>query len=286
LKVKWIKTFQTAIGVVIGNIILAFTVAVFIVPKGIIMGGATGISLTISHYISANLSLIVLFVNGVLFLLGACVLGKKFAFTTIASTFMYPVFLSIIQNIPGLSNITDSDVLAVVYGGALLGLGMGLIIRVGASTGGTDILALVSERWFHLPVAVFLYIIDFIVLLFQAVFSDSEQILYGIANLVISTFVLNRIMLIGKSQIQLFIISKEYEKIREDVLKQMDAGATMVPIETGYENQIQKGVLCVINSRKLYAAKEIILAADPKAFVTISQVREVKGSYRGKMKLF
>ena len=84
-------------------------------------------------------------------------------------------------------------------------------------------------------------------------------------------------MLLGKSQIQLFIISDKYREIRQKVLTDIDAGVTMVDIETGYGEQKQQGVLCVIHSRKLYSVKEAIQEIDPKAFITITQINEVKG---------
>lgn len=162
MKKSWEKIIKTILGVLVGNLVLSFAVAAFIVPNGIIMGGATGIGLTISHYFQVNLSMIILAINAVLFVLGAVFLGKKFALTTIISSFIYPIFLSMAQSIPGIDKVTENNaMLAALYGGVLLGIGIGLVVRVGASTGGTDILALVLHKWFHVPVAVFLYIVDF-----------------------------------------------------------------------------------------------------------------------------
>lgn len=268
---------NTVFGVLVGNAILAFTVAAFIVPHGVIMGGATGIGLTIAHYVPVDLSIIIFIVNSILFVLGAAVLGKKFAVATIASTFIYPTFLSIVQKIPGIDGLTDNLMLATLYAGALIGVGIGLIVRVGSSTGGTDIVALVLNKWFHIPVAGLLYVIDFLVLGGQVFFSDTEQIMYGVLMLVLETAILNKVMLLGQSQIQLFIISEEYEHIREKMLKELDAGVTMVHIETGYGQENRKGVLCVIPNRKLYSVKELVQAIDPKAFITITQINEVRG---------
>lgn len=268
---------NTVFGVLVGNAILAFTVAAFIVPHGVIMGGATGIGLTIAHYVPVDLSVIIFIVNSILFVLGAVVLGKKFAIATIASTFIYPTFLSIMQKIPGIDGLTDNLMLATLYAGALLGVGIGLIVRVGSSTGGTDILALVFNKWFHIPMAGLLYVIDFLVLGGQILFSDTEQIMYGILMLVLETTILNKVMLLGQSQIQLFIISEEYEHIRKKMLKELDAGVTMVHIETGYGQENRKGVLCVIPNRKLYSVKELVQSIDPKAFITITQINEVRG---------
>ena len=269
------KHVNTVFGVLVGNAILAFTVVAFIVPHGVIMGGATGIGLTIAHYVPVDLSIIIFIVNSILFVLGAAVLGKKFAVATIASTFIYPTFLSIVQKIPGIDGLTDNLMLATLYAGALLGVGIGLIVRVGSSTGGTDIVALVLNKWFHIPVAGLLYVIDFLVLGGQVFFSDTEQIMYGVLMLVLETAILNKVMLLGQSQIQLFIISEEYEHIREKMLKELDAGVTMVHVETGYGQENQKGVLCIIPNRKLYSVKELVQSIDPKAFITITQINEV-----------
>lgn len=271
------KHVNTVFGVLVGNAILAFTVVAFIVPHGVIMGGATGIGLTIAHYVPVDLSIIIFIVNSILFVLGATVLGKKFAVATIASTFIYPTFLSIVQKIPGIDGLTDNLMLATLYAGALLGVGIGLIVRVGSSTGGTDIVALVLNKWFHIPVAGLLYVIDFLVIGGQVFFSDTEQIMYGVLMLVLETAILNKVMLLGQSQIQLFIISEEYEHIREKMLKELDAGVTMVHVETGYGQENQKGVLCIIPNRKLYSVKELVQSIDPKAFITITQINEVRG---------
>ncbi len=277
MKMNWRKSLETIICVLLGNIALAVAVGAFIVPHGIITGGSTGIALTINHYVKGNLSVTIFIVNIILFILGTIVLGKKFALTTLVSTVVYPVFLSIVQAIPGITKLTDHVMLASLYGGAVLGLGIGLVVRVGASTGGTDILALVLHKWFHIPLAVFIYMVDFSVLLCQAFFSNSEQILYGILVLVVAAMALNRVMLMGQSQIQLFIITEKYEEVKEKVLKEIDAGVTMVHIETGYGAKQQKGVLCVIPNRKLYSVNQVVQTVDPKAFITITQINEVRG---------
>ena len=89
--------------------------------------------------------------------------------------------------------------------------------------------------------------------------------------------VLNRVMVMGKSQMQLFIISESYEEIRRKMLRKLDAGVTMVHIETGYEKEKSQGVLCIVPDRKLFSVKEMVHEVDPKAFITISKINEVRG---------
>ncbi|MGN1267847.1 MAG: YitT family protein [Dorea sp.] len=272
------KLMTTIAGIVVGNIILAFTVAAFIVPFGVIMGGATGVSLTISHYLPGiNLSIIVYGVNAVLFLIGAIALGKSFIIATIGSAISYPTFLAIMQAIPGIETLTDNVMLATVYAGVLLGIGIGIIVRVGSSTGGTDIIAIVLNKITHISVSILLYIIDFTVLGMQVLFSDPEQVMYGIIMLVLQTVIMNKVMVMGQAQIQMFIISDKYEEIREKMLKDQNIGVTMVHIESGYGKQDKKAVMCILSNRKLFSAREKVHEIDEHAFITIQQVSEVHG---------
>ena len=276
---KKMKKFMTTVaGILVGNLLLAFTVAAFIVPFDTIMGGATGVSLTISHYLpSIPLPIIVYGVNAVLFIVGAVALGKTFIIATIGSAICYPTFLAMVQAIPGIDSLTDNMMLGTLYAGIFLGIGIAIIVRVGSSTGGTDIIAIVLSKIFHLPVAIMLYVIDFIVIGAQMMYSNPEEIMYGLMLLVLQTFFLNKFMVIGQAQIQVFIVSDKYEEIREKMLKDQDIGVTMVHIESGYGKQDKKAVMCIISNRKLYAVKEAVQSIDENAFLTIQQVTEVHG---------
>jgi uncharacterized membrane-anchored protein YitT (DUF2179 family) len=104
------------------------------------------------------------------------------------------------------------------------------------------------------------YLCDFLILGSQALFSQPEAILYGVAMLVVETMVLDRVMLLGQSQIQILAISEHYEELRRRILTELGAGATMLQLETGYLGKVQKGLLCVIPPRKLHAATALIQA--------------------------
>lgn len=271
------KLLRTCLAVVGGNIFLAFGIAAFVIPQGIIMGGATGIGIVLSRHIPLETATIVLILNLLALVLGGVVLGKQFLLTTVASSMLYPLFLGIVQRIPGIDALTDSLMLSALFGGGIVGISLGLVMRVGASTGGMDVVNLVLHKCLHLPVSVLVYITDIFILGAQALTADPEQILYGIVMLVVETIVLDKVMLLGQSQIQIFAISTEYDAIRKGILKELQAGATMVYIETGLTNRQQRGVLCIIPPRKLYAAQELIHSIDPNAFLTVTQIKEVRG---------
>lgn len=269
--------FYTCAAIVLGNLLLAFTVAAFILPQDIIMGGATGIGVVFSRVLPLDTATVVLILNLMALALGLVVLGKKFFLATVASSLLYPIFLGLVQRIPGIGSFTDNTLLASLFGGGLVGIALGMVMRVGSSTGGTDVINLVLHKWLHLPVSMMVYVTDIVILGGQALMARPEQLLYGIVLLVVETIALDRVMLLGQSQIQLFIISARYEDIRRRILEELQAGATMVCIETGMTNKEQRGVLCVIPPRKLFAAKELIQSIDPSAFLTITQIKEVNG---------
>ena len=274
---KLVKTARAAFFILFGNAMLAFLVAAFVIPHDIIMGGTTGIGIVLAGVLPIETAWIVLILNLILLFAGLFVLGKKFFLTTVVSSVLYPVLLGVMQRIPGIDRLTDNELLASLFAGALMGLSLGMVMRVGSSTGGTDILNLMLHKWFHLPVAVFVYITDIVVIGGQAAFSPPEKLLYGLVVLVLETIVLDQVMLFGTDQIQIFAVSARYDEIRRRILSELEAGVTMALIETGCLEERQKGVICVIPNRKLFAATELIQEIDPEAFITVTKIKEVRG---------
>ena len=267
----------TCVCILTGNALLAFAVEAFIIPHDVIMGGTTGIAIVLTRVLNVDTATVVLVLNGMLLIAGGLVLGRKLVTTTLASSLLYPVFLGIVQRIPDIGGLTDDPLMAALFGGVLMGVALGIVMRVGSSTGGMDIASLMLHKWTHIPVSMCVYIMDILVIGGQALVSAPEPILYGLVVLVLESLALDRVMILGQAQIQLFIISEQYEPIRRQLLTRLQAGVTMVPIETGALGQARKGVLCVIPYRKLYAAKELVQQTDPTAFITITQVKEVRG---------
>lgn len=260
-----------------GNAVLAFGVAAFVLPQGMIMGGATGLGIVISKVWGIDLSLAVAVMNLLLFVIGAAILGRKFAFTTIVSTLVYPFLLSFFSGMEWVAHLTDNRMLAALYAGMLMGLGVGIVIRLGASTGGMDIPPLILNKKLGIPVAVSMYVLDFAILLLQVISADQEQVLYGILIVILSSVMLNYVSLAGQKKIQVLIISECYQEIRDALLKELDLGATLFHIETGYFQNSGKAVLCITSARKMYAVNRMVQAIDRKAFTSVTQIHEVRG---------
>ena len=261
----------------LGNTTMALGIVMFVVPNELMTGGTTGLSLIIDHYLHLPISVFVFIFNCIMFLLGALILGFDFALTTLISTFYYPIALGFFQNIPSLSTITDDRMLSSIFGGLFIGFSLGIVIRCGASTGGMDIPPLILNKKFGLPVSVMLYVFDFTILILQMLFSDKEQIIYGILLVLIYTVVLDKVLLTGHAQTQVKIVSKKHKEINQMIVQKLDRGSTLLYGETGYLHVDQPVIMTVISNRELSKLNQEVNKIDPEAFMIISRVNEVKG---------
>lgn len=264
--------------ILLGNCLYALAVACFILPVGLITGGTTGIAIFVQHYTGFSISAFVSVFNIAMFILGAFVLGRQFALTTLVSTFTYPIFLRILQELAERTGLLSADpMLCTVFAGLLVGAGIALVIREGASTGGMDIPPLVIHKKTGIAVGTLLYAFDVLILLLQITFSDREQVLYGILLVCIYSIVLEKFLLLGKSKVEIKIISQKYQEINEAVARRLDRGTTLFKIEGGYTRKETYAILTVVNQRELFRVNEIARQIDPDAFVIIGQVKEVRG---------
>ena len=271
------KKIEKVLIMILGNAVLALGTAAFVVPNGLISGGVTGIGLILEHFFGLPVDVGVFVGDAVLFLLGAAVMGKAFAATIILSTIVYPTFFSLFGKIPFLTSLTDDKLMAASYAGLLMGAGIGLVIKVGGSTGGMDIPPIILHKLFGLSIPVMIYVGDTALLLIQAIYSSTEQVLYGILVVLLSSIVMDKVLIMGQKQTQVVVISPQYEKINQMIHQQMDRGSTLLHATTGLEKSDQKVVMTVISNRQLAHLNELILQIDPQAFVVASEVNEVKG---------
>ncbi|MEY8431673.1 YitT family protein [Lachnospiraceae bacterium 48-42] len=272
--------YQTVISlaaVVAGNFLYALTVKLFLLPAGLVTGGTTGMALTVNYLTGIPISGFVLVFNVIMLLLGYRVLGKAFASTTLASTFLYPAALEIFDRTLEGVVLTEDVLLCTIFSGLGIGIALGIVIRSGASTGGMDIPPLVLKRFFRIPVSVSMYAFDVCILLSQAVFRKAENILYGIVLVMIYTIVLDKMLLMGTTRTEVRIISRRSEQIRDAILKELDRGVTMLDGESGYLHNRTQMIFSVISNRELPKVERIIRGIDPESFMVVSRVSEVKG---------
>lgn len=263
--------------IILGNLIFALGIATFVIPNGLIMGGSTGLALSVQHFLGIDITITVAIINIVTFLAGLFILGKKFAATTLISTFIFPFFLNYFKDIEKLKHITSDTLLSAIFAALLVGTGVGIVLRVGASTGGLDIPAIILNKKRGVPIAIVLYAIDISILLSQMIFSNIEQILYGIIIVLITTMVINKVIVYGKNDFMVTIISEKYLEISENIHNKIDRGTTFIDIQTGYKKNNQQAVMSVISKIELHSLNKLVQEIDPKAFIIINQVNQVKG---------
>lgn len=263
--------------VLLGNTIYCAGIVAFVLPTGLVTGGTTGLGLIVNHYFGVPIELFAAIFNTVMFLLAVVLLGKAFALTSLISTFYFPVILGVFQRIEWLQDLTDDPMLCTVFAAVSIGVGIGMVIKAGASTGGMDIPPLILNKKMGVPVSVGLYTFDFLILIGQMFFRDTEKSLYGILLVMIYTVLVDKVLLMGKNQMQVKIMSEHYEEINEMIHQKLDRGTTLYRTESGYLHNKGFLVMTVVSNRELPKLNQLIMEIDDKAFMVISQVSEVKG---------
>ena len=267
----------TILFIIIGNLIYALSVKLFLLPAGLLTGGTNGIALVLEYYWGVSISLFVLIFNIVMLCVGWLILGRAFAMTTVASSFLYPAFLELLNRLLGDVVLTDDLLLCTIFFGLGVGLGLGLVLRAGASTGGMDIPPLILEKKLRIPVSVSMYCFDFIILVPQMLFRPVENVLYGIILVFIYTMVLDKMLILGKSKTELKIVSSKYEEICAAILTEVDRGVTLMSAQGGYTGCRTKLVFSVVSNRELIKVEKLVHEIDPECFMVVSRVSEVRG---------
>ena len=252
-----------SLSIIAGNALYALTVVLFLVPSGLITGGATGIALGVNRVLGLPVSGVLFAINISMLVLGWMVLGSRFALTTIASTILSPLFLALWERVFADFVLTDDLVLNTIFAGLGVGISLGITIRAGASTGGMDIPPLVLNKWFHLPVS--------------AAFSPLQQCLYGIVMVIVYTVVLDKVLIFGSTRTEVKIISQHADEIREAIFSQLDRGVTILHGEGGYSRNSEQVLLSVVSNRQLPKLEKIAHLIDPTCFMIVSHVTEVSG---------
>ena len=263
--------------VILGNALLAFSICAFVVPNNFMLGGSTGIALLLQRFLPLRLSVWSAIINGSLFVVGWICLGKKFAATSLLSTIVYPIIMAVFETLPLGTLFPEDKLICAIFCGVLCGLGIGFVVRVGGSTGGMDVPPCILQKYKGIPVGNSLMFFDTAIVLLQVCTKGLSGLLHSILIIVLMSMAINHAVVTGEKKVQLIIISPAYEQIRKTILEQLDSGVTMLDIETGYEAQAQKALFIVVYAKKYPAIREAALLIDPKAFIVISEVKNVHG---------
>lgn len=293
------RFFIHVLYIVLGNAIAAGASAFFIVPNHFVMGGSTGIGIFVRNlleragntgaWVDWVVNITVYAANIILFTIGAIFMGKKYAAGTLAGTLLYPTFMTAFKPLNdlyisatgypmGSMGGAENPLLAVIIGSLLFGLGIGIVVRVGASTGGTDIPPMILHKYFNLPVSVTMMCLDCSIVALQLVNVNLDTALCGILITVISSIVIDVVSPIGMRRSQVKIISKKYKEIRQMILTKMNRGVTMLYGRTGFLQEKCYVIMTVVSDRDVVKLKNEVWKIDPAAFLTISVISEVRGN--------
>ena len=271
------KKLFSLLSLLTGNILYALSVKLFLLPANLISSGTTGIALVVNHLTGMPLSIFIFLFNVVMLCFGWCILGRQFALTTVFSSLFYPVALEMLNHLLGDVHITEDLLLNTLFSGLGIGLSLGIVIRSGGSTGGMDIPPLVLKKLFRIPVAVSLWAFDFCIMLSQMIFHAPEDLLYGIMLLMVTSFALNKVLIMGTSKTEVKIVSPKALAIRDAILSQVDRGVTMLHGEGGYLHTDTEVILSVVSNNEMPKIERLARGIDPDCFMIVSQVTEVWG---------
>ena len=272
------EIFMEYMYVVVGNLVLAAGVGLFILPNHILSGGVAGIAVALEPLLHIDPNTLINVLTFLLFFAGSLVLGKRFALKTFLSSVLYPTFLTIISQFAEAVYITEDPILSSLYGGIMVGLGVGLVFRTGASTGGMDIPPLIINKYTGIALPTLVLITDGLTVVLGALVYGVEAALIGIISVWVSSYMINKAITFGGHDAKnVMIISEKYPEIMDQITKSMNRGATLLEAVGGYTGNRRPVLMIVIVKKQFAELNRIVSHIDPSAFMIVTDAREVQG---------
>ncbi len=274
---RWIRNYSF---ILIGAFIMAAGFVLFITPYKIVPGGVYGISIVIHYLVGTPVGMMALAFDIPLTLIGIKVLGPRFGMKTVVGFFATAIFMDSLTIFYGTEPLVKDDpLLSSIFGGLLIGIGLGLIFKAKATSGGSDIVAMIISKYTKLPLGQLMIMVDgVIVVVGLLAFQDWRIPLYSLIVIFITGKVVD-VILEGMSYDKvLFIISDKTEEIREKIVTDLNRGGTLVHGEGMYSGGEKSIVFTVVTRRELSMLQEFIHRIDPKAFVTVLNSNEILGN--------
>lgn len=275
---KVIKTILKYVVIALGTFIYGLAVNFLMRPNGIISGGITGIAMVINYAFPVlPIGVMIFVINIPIFIVGFKALGWRFVIGSLVGMLGLSVFIDLVElfSFP----LTDNPLLAALFSGVITGFGLGLVFLMGASTGGTDIIVkVVRKKHQHFNLGTLVLILDVIIILIYAVtFKMFEAGMYSLIAIFVESKLIDVVLYGINYGKVVYIISDKAEEINRAINEEMDRGVTKLYGEGGYSGEKKTVLLVAIKRRQITKLKQIIKQADPKAFVIMSESREVLG---------
>lgn len=275
--------------VTLGNLLVAFSFSFFLDPNNLVIGGTTGLATILRELFSIDPSITALVINTALLIIGLFLLGKEFFIKTVYSTLVFPVMIKVLNLLYNLitpkGEVLISDpMLVILFSSLILGIGIGLVLRQGGTTGGTEVGQKILFKYMHIPFSVSLFLIDGVIILLGALLikeegqvMDFHMVLYAVIFAYISGLVMDQIVFSGFNSRAVNIISDKNEEIKQRILKDFERGVTEIKVVGGYTNNDKTKLVCLLSSNEFYKLKSIIHEIDPNAFFYVVRASEVSG---------
>ena len=260
--------------ILLGSVLGGAAYPLFMTPNQIAPGGITGVGMIVNHLAGLPVGVVSLALNIPLFLAGYRTMGRVFAFRSLVATILLSVFIDVLP----LKPMTTDPLLGTLFGGVLLGIGLGLIMRGGATSGGSDMIArMVHRRFQFISVGSFLFAIDFAVVTAAGFLIGTTEALYALINIFLTAKVMDAVIIGFTGNKACFVISDRWEAISARILKEMDRGVTQLSSRGAYSGTERPTLLCVISRSEIMAFKRILREEDENAFVIIVEAHEAIG---------
>ena len=269
---------KNALIILLGCAISGLAYALFLIPHHFVPGGVSGIAIILNYFAGLPVGALIMVLNIPVFLLGLKTMGKKYVLNSLAGMVVSSVFIDLFHTVLKLPSATDNPVLASIYGGVMLGVGLGIVFRGRASTGGSDIIGMVISKYTGMSLGFGIMVTDFLIISASGFALHSlEAPLYGYLVLFLSTKVID-MMLEGWSYSKLVIItSSRTEEISDYILHGLDRSGTALRSRSLYLNREGELILTVIHRKQLADLRTNIKRIDPEAFVIINDTYDVLG---------
>ena len=262
---------------VLGNAICAFSVTCFALLYNMVVSGVSGLGRIVNILSGFSVSAAVAVLNTALFIIGAAVLGKRFAATIALGTFAFPFFMSVFEQMTSLHHLVNEPMLAAICAGVLDGVGLGLVMRLGGSTGGIDVPAMILNRKLGWKLATVMSGMDIAIFLLQIPVTATEGIILGILYALVYGVVMDRMIVLEQGGYQIMIWTEEIHEVNEKLL-QIGFGTSILRGVGGYLREDRDIILCAASNRNFNKVKRAVLSIDPEAFMTITSMNEINGN--------
>ena len=263
---------------IIGCFLVALAFNLFMSPNNLVAGGVSGFSLILKHFFGLNPSTIISIANVFLIILSFLVLGKEKTKATILGSILFPVFVSLTEHLSTYISFKESEmILIAVFGGALQGLGAGLIFRAGYSTGGTDILNMIISKVFKMSLGNSMFFTDGTIIVIGAFVFGFNHLMYSLIILYLISTITDKVVLGISDSKAFYIITSKEKEVKDFVINELKHGVTEFKARGGYNSENQTVLMSVVPTREYYKLKEGIHLIDKNAFFVAMDSYEVKG---------